>query len=172
MEGFGQKHIKVQTAWATAKSVDWNKKTMVCTGVADDLDYEGVLLGVGYCYLKPKVGTLCLVGMIENNAAAAFLIDAEEIEEMDIKTSVKLNLNANELVINGGGNDGVPISDKVAKRLNKVENDMNSLKQVFSGWVPVSQDGGAALKAAATSWAGQQLKTTVATDILNDKVKH
>jgi hypothetical protein len=54
----------------------------------------------------------------------------------------------------------------------RVEKDLNSLKQVFlQDWVPVSQDGGAALKAAAATWAGRRLTETQKSDIENEKVK-
>ncbi len=74
-------HLKVQTAWVKVKSVDWDKKLMVATGVTDDLDFEDVQLGIGFCYLKPKQGTTCLIGLIENQDAATFLIEADEVEE-------------------------------------------------------------------------------------------
>lgn len=71
---------KVQTAWAVVKSVDWEAKRMVATGVLDNLDYVGVLLGVGNKFTKPTVGSKCLIGMIENKDASMFLIDAEEVD--------------------------------------------------------------------------------------------
>lgn len=75
-------HVKVQTAWVTVKSVDWVHKTMTATGVLDELDYNNVLLGIGGCYRKPKENTRCLVGLIENLDAAAFLIEAQEVDEI------------------------------------------------------------------------------------------
>jgi hypothetical protein len=53
-----------------------------------------------------------------------------------------------------------------------LEKDVNALKSVFSGWTPISQDGGAALKSAAGTWFGQQLTVTSKSDIENDKIKH
>lgn len=74
-------HVKVQTAWVIVKSVDWDSKTMVATGVLDDLDYNGVLLGLGNNYRKPVINSKCLIGLIENQDAAAFLIEAERCSE-------------------------------------------------------------------------------------------
>lgn len=73
--------IPTQTAWATAKEVDWDKKTMTATGVVDELDFHNVLLGLGADYKKPKIGTKCLIGIV-GNSANAFLIAADEVEEI------------------------------------------------------------------------------------------
>ncbi|MCZ2393420.1 MAG: hypothetical protein LC105_06170 [Chitinophagales bacterium] len=85
MSQSGKSHIKVQTAWATVKSVDWNKKTMTATGVRDGLDYYNVSLGVGAIFIKPKSDTLCLIGMIENKDAAWMLLDAKEAIAVEVK---------------------------------------------------------------------------------------
>jgi hypothetical protein len=74
--------IPVQTVWATAKSIDWDKKTMIATGLTDDLDYEDVLLGLGGEYKKPKQGAKCLIGIV-GNSANSFLITADEIDEIN-----------------------------------------------------------------------------------------
>ncbi|WP_417366902.1 hypothetical protein [Flavobacterium beibuense] len=76
--------LPIQTIWATVKSVDWNEKTMTATGVTNELDYENVLLGTGWEYKKPKVGSKCLLGIMENNGAITFLINAETVEEVKI----------------------------------------------------------------------------------------
>lgn len=86
--------IPIQTAWATAKNIDWNKKTMTATGLTDDLDYHDVLLGLGGEYKKPKEGTKCLIGIV-SNSANAFLITAEEVDEM-IFTSGESQLTIKE----------------------------------------------------------------------------
>jgi hypothetical protein len=109
----GKAHVKVNTAWATVKSVNWSKKTMVATGVADDLDYFDVLLGLGSVYRKPKNNTLVLIGIIENKEAAAFLIDAEEVEE---------------IVFNGGYNNGLVNVEVNKTALNQLQSNINALK--------------------------------------------
>lgn len=88
--------MPIQTVWAVAKSVDWDTKTMVATGQTDNLDYEEVLLGNGFEYKKPKQGTICLLGIIQNNGAMAYLIDAVEVEEYQLiidKSLFKQSLN-------------------------------------------------------------------------------
>ncbi len=88
--------IPVQTVWATCKSVNWDAKTMVAIGQTDDLEYEDVLLGNGVRFSKPKPGTICLLGVIQNNEALTYLIDADEVEEYHLitdKTLFKQALN-------------------------------------------------------------------------------
>lgn len=50
--------------------------------------------------------------------------------------------------------DFVALAGKTKAELDKLKDDINSLKTVFSGWVTVPQDGGAALKTAAGTWYG------------------
>lgn len=88
--------IPITTSWAIVKSVDWEKKTMTATGLIDDLDNYDVLLGIGSEYKKPKKGTKCLIGFIENSPNA-FLIAADELEEIIYK------VDESELIIKEGG---------------------------------------------------------------------
>lgn len=156
--------VKVSTAWVTVKSVDWEgEKTMIATGLMDDLDYNDVLLGLGGTYLKPKVGKLCLIGLIENQDAATFLIEAEEVEEMEI--------NAVKITFNGGLNKGLIKVDPLKAEMQKLNTNITILKN--------------ATKAVATAVNGVvpgtsvPFETAIATmqaqdlsGIENDKIKH
>lgn len=75
----------VQTIWAEADEIDWEQKTMTAIGVADDLPYYDVLLGLENLVIKPKKGSTCLIGLIENDATKPFLIWANEVESYEIK---------------------------------------------------------------------------------------
>ena len=75
--------IEVQTHWCIVKSVDWDKKFMVATGVVDDLDFFDVNLGIGSIFKKPTLNTKCLIGIINNNIADAFLIECESVDEIN-----------------------------------------------------------------------------------------
>lgn len=72
---------KIQTSFAVVESVDWKQKTMVAKGVRDDLAFNDVHLGLGSFFRKPKIGAMCLIGLIENQEAATFLIDCEAFNE-------------------------------------------------------------------------------------------
>ncbi len=79
--------VKPQIVWGTVKSVDWSSKTMTATSVVDELDYFNVLLGLGSVYRKPKVGSKCLLGVIQNHASATFLIECEDFEQIQVKSN-------------------------------------------------------------------------------------
>ena len=80
--------------------------------------------------------------------------------------------NSIDVILNTGSNGGMVKVNSLVSKLNTVESDLNNLKTVLSTWVPVPNDGGAALKTAAASWAGQTLTPTQASDLENNKVKH
>lgn len=86
--------VPIQTEWVTVKSVNWDDKTMVGTGELNELDYEDVLLGLGAVYKKPKVGSLALVGKI-NNSAGCFLIDCEAYDQIEVNSKLT-NLQVKE----------------------------------------------------------------------------
>lgn len=116
--------------------------------------------------IKPTVGSMVLMADLSGGELRSLVvISFSALESMTVKF-------AGDVVINGGENEGlvkvVPLKD----RLNAIENDINSLKQVFSLWGPIVYDGGASLKAASASWAAQPLKSTNKEDIENPKIKH
>ena len=117
--------------------------------------------------IKPTVGSMVMMADLSGGELRSLVvISFSALESMTVKFE-------GDVVINGGENEGlvkvVPLKD----RLNAIENDINSLKQVFSAsWFPVVYDGGASLKAAAASWAAQPLKSTNKKDIENPKIKH
>ena len=89
--------------------------------------------------------------------------------------SVYVLLHAEELELiewNGGGNEGLVKVSVATEKLNALEKDVNNLKQLFSTWVPVAQDGGAALKTAVTSWANSRLVESNKNELQNSKIKH
>lgn len=150
--------------WAECIAVDWNNGVMDTRGVTDELEYYDVQLGLSGMMIKPKVGSMCLLGILEGESAAAFLIRAEDPELIEIRSA--------NIVINDGDNGGLIRIEDLVKKLNLLEKDINSLKQTCSGWTPVPQDGGSALKTALASWSAQKLTETKTADLENDKVKH
>ena len=120
---------QAQLRWVTVDKVDKENKAMDVTGVIDQLEYYDVQLGMGALCIYPKPGTTCLVGIIEGQETDAFLISADEVDE---------------IVLNGG---------------------------TLSGWTPVPNDGGSALKTALSSYISESLKETQVRDIENERVK-
>jgi hypothetical protein len=76
-----------------------------------------------------------------------------------------------EIIFRGGDLGGLVKLLDAVDRFNKIEDDLNSIKQAFTTWTPTPNDGGAALKAAAATWSAQQLIKTVRSDIENEKIK-
>nr|DAN71638.1 MAG TPA: baseplate protein [Caudoviricetes sp.]DAR83968.1 MAG TPA: baseplate protein [Caudoviricetes sp.] len=87
-----KKAIPQVLQWATVTSVDWQGKTCEATDLDTKLPFLNIALGIGGMYIKPKVGSLILVGMVENNESQPFLLNAQEIETYELKAdSFKLN---------------------------------------------------------------------------------
>lgn len=77
------RRIPIAIVWAKADRVDWDSKTMTAVGISDNLPYYDVLLGLGNHYIRPQKGSKCLLGIIQNNNAAAFLISCEKSEAVE-----------------------------------------------------------------------------------------
>ncbi len=114
--------------------------------------------------IYPKVNSYVLVGLIENKLESSFICGYSEIDKIRL-------LNCN-IELNNDTYGGIVISQRVADELNGIKQDINTLKTVLSTWVVAPGDGGAALKAAAATWAGSQLVIINKTDLENNKVKH
>ena len=87
-----KKAIPQVLQWATVTSVDWQEKTCEATDLDTKLPFLNIALGIGGMYIKPKVGSLILVGMVENNESQPFLLNAQDIVTYELKAdSFKLN---------------------------------------------------------------------------------
>ena len=145
--------------WATVTNVSAEKET--CTVDVDGIMYEDVpLSGFGMCVI-PTEGSAALVAEIENTAHIAFLAFTE-IEA--------LKINAETVKFQGGENGGLLIVNSVVSKLNALEQTVNQLKDILKNWVPTPNDGGAALKTAASAWAAQPLVETKNEDVENQSI--
>lgn len=108
----------------------------------------------------------------KNNGTEIKIESSEEQATVAITTD-KVTIDANsEIVFNGGKNKGLVKIDKLTSQLNKIENDINNLKDVFKNWTPVAQDGGGALKTAINTWEASSLASSTNKDYEDTKVKH
>lgn len=108
--------------------------------------------------VKPSVGSYILIADISEGGKTDF--------------AVVMFSQIDSITINQGNNGGLVNISQLTQKLNNIENDINTLKDIFAGWTPFAQDGGAALKTAAATWAGQRLTTTNDNDYEDDKIKH
>lgn len=164
-------HVPLQTEWVKVKEVDWEEKTMMAIGESNALEYYDVLLGLGSVNLKPKVGSLALVGAI-HNGEACFMISCEEIEEIELidQSGFKVSLNDGLLLINGEEFGGIVNAKELKSQVDKNTLILEKIQTVFSGWTPAPNDGGASLKALVTAFT--TLQRADLGNIENPKIKH
>jgi hypothetical protein len=164
-------HVPLQTEWVKVKEVDWEEKTMTAIGESNALEYYDVLLGLGSVNVKPKVGSLALVGAI-HNGEACFMISCEEIEEIELvdKSGFKVSLNDGLLKINGENLGGIVDAKELKTQLDKNTLILQNIQNVFNSWTPVPNDGGASLKALVTAFI--TLQRANLGNIENPKIKH
>ena len=179
----------------TVDAVDKEARTVDCTPIDEGAPLLGVNLqanqnGKVGVVSYPRTGSYVVVGFVADGSAGVVLLtdDIESVEittaegksravmddggvRIDIGKETSAELTADGIVLNGGSLGGLVKVKELTDRLNAIENDINSLKSVFTGWAPTPQDGGAALKGAVTSWAGQRLTPTKRGDYENEKVK-
>ena len=152
----------------TVDSVDLSTRSCVCTMV-DGLigsTIPGVMLmavvddGI---LIEPVIGSI--VKVIFSNNVEPFIAQFSEVR--------KITLTALEgIVLNDGSEGGLVKATTVQEKLNNLEDDLNNLKKAFTDWVVVPADGGAALKAIAATWAGQEITKTELPELENPAIKH
>lgn len=164
---------------------------MVCQVTAVDSDRRTVdvqpldegapMLGVGLqanqestsgLVAIPREGSYVVVAKFSGYEAGVVVL-MDDIESVEVTIGdYSMKMDDQGIVLNGGTQHGMVKIDSLVTRLNLIEQDLNTLKKVFStGWIPVAQDGGAALKSAASVWAGQELTKTIRNDMENQDVK-
>lgn len=139
-------------------SVDTSNNTCVCSPVNGDSDLIDVRLQAGSgngVLMIPKEGSIVMVTPI--NEVTGFVSMYSEIESIQFLD---------------GSYGGLIKIDEIVNKLNAIEDDINTLKQAFTTWVTVPNDGGAALKAATATWYAQQLQSTTKNQLENELITH
>lgn len=120
----------------------------------------------------PKKDSHCLLTFRDSNQNRPQIMEVDECEKILVKIGDQsLEISENGFIFNEGKNDGLIKINQLITKLNTIENDLNLVKNIFTSWAPVPNDGGAALKAAISTWSGQLLQLSQKTDIENDKIK-
>jgi len=176
------KQDEVRLIQGVVKSVDEGASTCVVTTVSGDneIDIPNVLLQSAVCdglLIIPVVDSNVLV--ITSTYNSPFVCLYSDIKKVYLQigdsslTLFDSTQSDNSIIrINDGSYGGLIKIDDLVSRLNTIENDINTLKTAFSGWTPVPNDGGAALKGATGAWFGQQLTDTQKADIENPLITH
>lgn len=152
---------------AEVKSVEGE----TCTVLVGELEVPDVLLtpadegAKGKLVITPKVGSQVTVADLSGGELRHLaVVHWGEVE--------KMSLTADSIELNGGDNGGLVKIEALTDKINNIEKDINKLKQAFTTWEPVPQDGGASLKGGVASWAAQQLVQTQVSDLEDDKITH
>ncbi len=149
----------------TVDSVDFDNRECDCTPISGDADTQipGVLLcseNNNGLVVSPKVGSTVIVAQSTRNTAFVIMYsDIDKVQFMDGTFGGMIKLL-----------DPDDTEKGVLKKLNNIENKIDDLISAINGWVPVPNDGGAALKAALTSWLATDLTLTVRGDIENELI--
>lgn len=121
--------------------------------------------------IKPKKNSLVVVALLK--PADAVIIMYDEVDSVSVKIGdTTLFMDKDHIIFNGGELKGLTKIEDLVDKLNNIEKDINALKDVFTNWKVVAQDGGAALKAQVGSWMTQKLTETGISDLENDKITH
>lgn len=116
-----KENIPITTLWAICKSVDSAKRQMTAVNRLDGLELFEVHCGYDGVYKLPKEGALCLLGMIQNQAANFFLIHADAYQE------VGLSVNGSSLVINDQGYAIDAQNENLKEVLNDMIDELNKI---------------------------------------------
>lgn len=112
-------HVPVQVLWAECVNASAEEGTM--TAARNGLEYDDVLLGLGDTITVPAPGSKVLLGLVENQRTATWLIYSERVAE------VRLHGNAH-----GGLVLAKTVSQTDAALITKV----NALLTALNGWTP------------------------------------
>lgn len=123
---------------------------------------QAVESGTTGIVLIPKEGSFIVASFFDKTTG--FVSLTSDVEKILIDTDL--------VQYNGGDNGGLINIDDLVTQMNKAQNDLNSLKTAISSWIPVANDGGAALKVALGSFFATQLVLTVKGDMEDTKVTH
>ncbi len=99
----------------------------------------------------PVKGSGVTVGMVRGNDAQPVVLQCSDVERVIIACSggAKVEVNADgTIVLNGGSLGGLVKINTLVTNLNRNVAMLSAIKSTFSGWTPISMDGGAALKTA------------------------
>lgn len=150
--------VKATLRWVSCEAVNWEDKTMTASD-ADGLEYFDVLLGVSTATVKPVKGTDCLVAIVENDDATAFLLFADEAELIEW---------------NGGENGGLTITPKLVDELGKLTARVDGIIDAINSPTVMAtpQDGGTAMLGLLRTELSKIVDKEDFTNIENEKITH
>lgn len=168
-EAFKQLMANQEEAYSmvcTVKSVDEDARTCNVEPLNGDADIPSVNLQANIelaegVVLIPKVDSFVIVTFLTKDRA--FVSQFAELSKILVDTP--------EVIFNGGDNGGLINIEELKTQINKNSGAIDALLNLFSSWVVVPSDGGAALKTlSSTVLAGKS--TADLSSIEDETVKH
>ena len=161
---------------ADVKSVDGD----TCTLIIGSLELTDVRLRAvvnsenDKIVVTPKAGSRVLAADMSGGSYRDLVVlSYSEIEKVEVVIEqTTCTIDKDGIVMNGGNNGGLVNIDDLVAHINAIEDDINNLKTALSGWMPVPQDGGAALKTAIATWFVQPIAKTQKSDFEDTKITH
>lgn len=164
-----------ESVGAVVKAVDSDAYT--CDVLTDDevmipaVMYKSVTEGDIDITKEPALESRVFINKLEDSDQYFIVVFGKVAKVIIAVGNYQFKIDSNGIAFNDGNLGGLVKLDAVVGKLNALENDLNSIKNIFSTWTPVPNDGGAALKTASTAWSGQTITTTVNADLENTNVK-
>ena len=150
--------VKATMRWVTCTAVDWEAQTMTATD-GDELEFFDVLLGIGTNVVKPVVGSDCLIAIIENDEATAFMLFADEAELIQF---------------NGGDNGGLTIGRHIVFNLKSIKDFVEAINSALPNafaaiGAGTAANGALGKQAYQSAMTGKSIELE---EIENDKITH
>lgn len=122
--------------------------------------------------LTPQVDSFVLVGSLSGDLNNLCVLALDTLASIKLTIGdIGVFIDKEGVVLNGGELGGLVKLDDVTKKINALENQLNHLKNILKAWTPTPNDGGAALKSAISTWAGQPIALTKSSELGNLKVR-
>lgn len=122
--------------------------------------------------ITPALESSVLVAIIGNDPDTATVVKWSEIDKIRGKIGdTTFEISTNGVVINGGNNGGLINIQTLIEELAKTNDVVTTIVDSLTGWTPVANDGGAALK---THFGGAISGKEVGdfSNMEDEKVKH
>lgn len=107
--------------------------------------------------ITPSVGSVVIIGSLSGELRDLVVLSVDRAEQ---------------IILMGGKRGGLVLVGELTDKLNTLEEEISSLKRVFSSWTPIPQDGGASLKSSIASWSSKTLTKTQKSELEHPNIKH
>lgn len=151
--------------------------SFTCTVMTDDdIEVPGVLYKSNTSsdvdvVMQPADKSRVIIGRLADSDAWTVLKFGKIDKVQVVVGNSSFEIESGVITLNGGQLGGMVKRDGVRTKLNQLEAEVNALKTIFKTWVTVPSDGGAALKALASTWAANNITPTKNGDLENTNVK-